>query len=127
METYYCKSYSNSLNRDMEMKVYGHAGRPILFIPCQNGRFYDFENFHMAEVLFTQVRQALMEISMLLNTALILILILSLLELFLQLMQELLYVCIARALQALRQYLILHQHILLQHQVMSLEHTSFNL
>ncbi len=50
METYYCKSYSNSLNRDMEMKVYGHAGRPILFIPCQNGRFYDFENFHMAEV-----------------------------------------------------------------------------
>jgi esterase/lipase superfamily enzyme len=34
----------------MECKVYGHAGRPVLFIPCQNGRFFDFEDFHMAEV-----------------------------------------------------------------------------
>ena len=50
METQYFKQYSPSLNRDMEMKVYGHAGRPVLFIPCQNGRFYDFENFHMTDV-----------------------------------------------------------------------------
>ena len=50
METQYFKQYSPSLNRDMEMKVYGHAGRPVLFIPCQDGRFFDFENFHMAEV-----------------------------------------------------------------------------
>ena len=35
----------------MECKVYGHAGRPVLFIPCQNGRFFDFENFHMTDVL----------------------------------------------------------------------------
>jgi esterase/lipase superfamily enzyme len=34
----------------MECKVYGHAGRPVLFIPCQNGRFFDFEDFHMAEM-----------------------------------------------------------------------------
>ena len=50
METQYFKEYSPALGRDMEMKVYGHAGRPVLFIPCQNGRFYDFENFHMTDV-----------------------------------------------------------------------------
>ena len=49
MEVQYHKFYSPSLNRDMECKVYGHAGRPVLFIPCQDGRFFDFENFHMTE------------------------------------------------------------------------------
>lgn len=48
MHSQYFKGYSNSLGRDMECKVYGHAGRPVLFIPCQNGRFYDFENYNMA-------------------------------------------------------------------------------
>ena len=50
MEIQYFREYSPALDRDMELKVYGHAGRPVLFIPCQNGRFYDFENYHMADV-----------------------------------------------------------------------------
>ncbi len=50
METTYFKQYSPRLGRDMECKVYGHAGRPVLFVPCQDGRFFDFENFHMADV-----------------------------------------------------------------------------
>lgn len=50
METQYFKHYSQSLNRDMECKLYGHAGRPVLFIPCQDGRFFDFENFKMTDV-----------------------------------------------------------------------------
>ena len=49
MEMNYYKSYSPALGRDMECKVYGHKGRPVLFIPCQDGRFYDFENFHMTD------------------------------------------------------------------------------
>lgn len=49
MEIRYFKHWSSHLNRDMEFKVYGHAGRPIMFIPCQSGRFYDFENFHMVD------------------------------------------------------------------------------
>ena len=44
------KHYSSHLNRNMEFKVYGHRGKPVLFIPCQSGRFYDFENFHMSDV-----------------------------------------------------------------------------
>ena len=46
----YHKWYSPSLGRDMECKVYGHGGRPVLFVPCQDGRFIDFENFHMTDV-----------------------------------------------------------------------------
>lgn len=49
MQTQYIKQYSPALARDMEAKLYGHAGRPVLFIPCQDGRFFDFENFHMDE------------------------------------------------------------------------------
>ena len=51
METQYFKDYSPALGREMECKVYGHAGRPMLFIPCQDGRFFDFEDFHMAGTL----------------------------------------------------------------------------
>lgn len=49
MHTQYFKWYSPALERDMEIKRYGHAGRPVLFIPCQDGRFFDFENFHMTD------------------------------------------------------------------------------
>ena len=49
MKIQYFKEYSPALNRDMEVKVYGHAGKPVLFIPCQDGRFVDFENFHMID------------------------------------------------------------------------------
>ena len=45
MRVEYFKEYSNCLNRDMEFKVYGHAGMPLLVFPAQDGRFYDFENF----------------------------------------------------------------------------------
>lgn len=49
MQIQYFKHYSSHLNRDMEFKVYGHGGRPVLFIPCQGGRFFDFENFKMID------------------------------------------------------------------------------
>ena len=49
MYTQYEKWYSMALGREMECKIYGHGGRPVLFIPCQNGRFFDFENFKMTD------------------------------------------------------------------------------
>lgn len=49
MNIRYYKEYSPILNRDMEWKVYGDGGVPFLFIPCQEGRFFDFENFKMIE------------------------------------------------------------------------------
>lgn len=50
METSYYKSYSPNLGCEAELKSYGHAGRPVLFVPCQDGRFFDFENYHMTDV-----------------------------------------------------------------------------
>ena len=49
METQYFKHYSHALGRDMECKVYGHGGQPVLFIPCQDGRYFDFESFKMTD------------------------------------------------------------------------------
>ena len=49
MEVRYFKHWSSHLNRDMEFKVYGHCGKPVLFIPCQAGRFWDFESFRMTD------------------------------------------------------------------------------
>ena len=49
MEMQYERWYSPQLGRDMECKVYGHAGKPAVFIPCQDGRFFDFENYGMAD------------------------------------------------------------------------------
>lgn len=51
MQERYFKDYSPALGREMECKLYGHAGRPMLYIPCQDGHYYDFENFHMAGTL----------------------------------------------------------------------------
>lgn len=47
MEINYRKAYSVHLNRDMEYKIYGHAGKPCIIFPPQNGKFFDFENFGM--------------------------------------------------------------------------------
>ena len=43
--------YSEILQRVMPVKVYGYAGKPVLFIPCQDGHCWDFENFGMAEAI----------------------------------------------------------------------------
>ena len=51
MHTEYHKEYSPRLGRDMEFKVYGHGGKPVLVFPCQNGRFYDWEGFGMLDTL----------------------------------------------------------------------------
>ena len=47
MQIRYYKEYSRFLNRFMEFKVYGHAGRPIVIFPCQSGRFFDWEDCNM--------------------------------------------------------------------------------
>ena len=51
METRYYKDYSPAMDREMELQVWGHDGMPVLFIPCQDGRFFDFESFHMLDTL----------------------------------------------------------------------------
>ena len=40
MKVEYFKEYSNCLNREMEFKIYGHTGIPLLVFPAQDGHFY---------------------------------------------------------------------------------------
>jgi esterase/lipase superfamily enzyme len=47
MNIEYHKWWSNNLNQDIELKVYGHAGKPMVVFPTQGGRFYQFEDFGM--------------------------------------------------------------------------------
>jgi len=51
MNIEYHKWYSERLNRDMELKVYGYSGKPFIIFPCQNGRFYESEGFGMIDAL----------------------------------------------------------------------------
>lgn len=49
MKEQYGKAYSPQLGRDMEYLIYGHAGKPVLAFPSQNGRFFDFANNGMID------------------------------------------------------------------------------
>ena len=48
--TYY-KEWSRVLGREMEFKVYGTAGVPVLALPARGGRFYDWENNGMPDAV----------------------------------------------------------------------------
>jgi esterase/lipase superfamily enzyme len=43
--------YSPSLGQDMELKVYGHYGKPVIVFPCLGGRFYEWQDFGMIETI----------------------------------------------------------------------------
>jgi esterase/lipase superfamily enzyme len=49
MNVEYHKQWSPSLNQDMELKVYGHAGKAMVVFPTSGGRFYQYEDFGMVE------------------------------------------------------------------------------
>lgn len=50
MQIQYERRYSPALRRDMEFKVFGHGGKAVLVFPCQNGRFFDYEDFGMVGI-----------------------------------------------------------------------------
>jgi esterase/lipase superfamily enzyme len=49
MNVEYHRGWSRSLGRDMELKVYGHAGKPVVVFPSSGGRFFEYEDFGMVE------------------------------------------------------------------------------
>jgi esterase/lipase superfamily enzyme len=51
MNREYHKWYSPWLQRDMELLIFGHSGRAVLFFPTRMARFYDYENWHIIEAL----------------------------------------------------------------------------
>jgi len=55
MRVEYYNWLSTHLNQDMEIKIYGHNGIPLLVFPAQSGRFFDFENFGMIDSIYRQI------------------------------------------------------------------------
>jgi len=51
MQISYHNEYSNKLGKQMEYKVYGHRGKPVLVFPTSNGRFYQYEDSGMIDAL----------------------------------------------------------------------------
>lgn len=62
MKVEYFKEYSPCLDREMEFKVYGHAGKPILVFPAQDGHYYDFENFGMVATVADKIEAGLIQL-----------------------------------------------------------------
>lgn len=62
MKIEYHKFYSRNLGREMEFKVYGHGGKPLIAVPCQSGRFYEFEDMKMLDVYAPYIEQGRVQV-----------------------------------------------------------------
>ncbi len=62
MKVEYFKEYSYNLNKDMEFKVFGHAGKPCIAFPTQNGRFYDYENRGIIDSMSWYIEQGKIQV-----------------------------------------------------------------
>lgn len=62
MKVQYYKEFSYNLNRDMEFKVYGHAGKPCIAFPCQDGRFFDYENRGLIDSIKWYIEQGKIQV-----------------------------------------------------------------
>lgn len=61
MEGQYYKEYSQYLDREMEFKMYGHDGMLCLVLPCQDGRFYEWEDRNMYELVQPMIDQGIVQ------------------------------------------------------------------
>lgn len=62
MHREYHKHYSCSLQREMELLIFGHAGKAVLFFPTRMARFYDYENWRVIEPIRDRIEAGEMQI-----------------------------------------------------------------
>lgn len=55
MKREYHKWFSSNLQRDMELLIFGHSGRAVLFFPTRMARFYDYENWGIVNALKSKI------------------------------------------------------------------------
>lgn len=51
MNVEYHHWWSPNLSHDMELKVYGYYGKPVVVFPTQGGRFFEYEDFGMVNAI----------------------------------------------------------------------------
>ena len=62
MNREYHKWFSPALGKDMELLVFGHGGASVLFFPPRTGRFYEYEDWRLIEVLAPKLEQGFLQI-----------------------------------------------------------------
>ena len=62
MNREYHSWWSSHLDREMEMLVFGHAGARVLVFPTRGGRFYEYENLRMTEVLREKIEEGYLQL-----------------------------------------------------------------
>lgn len=62
MQISYHKWHSYYLNKEMEYKVYGHKGKPVLVFPTSCGRFYQYEESGMIDALHNFIEEGKIQI-----------------------------------------------------------------
>lgn len=62
MNREYHRWYSPSLNRDMEMLVFGHAGARVLVFPSSMGKFFEWEDRGMIGALSHQIENGFLQL-----------------------------------------------------------------
>ncbi|MBX9669936.1 MAG: hypothetical protein K2X93_20100 [Candidatus Obscuribacterales bacterium] len=62
MHREYHKWHSDSLGRDMELLVFGHNGARVFVFPTSMGRFYDWENREMLNVLNKHIESGWLQV-----------------------------------------------------------------
>ena len=62
MNREYHRWFSPSLNREMELLVFGHAGAKVLVFPTRQGRFYDYEDWGLVDALADSINRGMLQL-----------------------------------------------------------------
>ncbi|MDR3713199.1 MAG: alpha/beta hydrolase-fold protein [Puia sp.] len=62
MNREYQKWFSPALDKDMELLVFGHAGRQVLFFPTRTAHFYDYEDWKIIDALKDKIEAGLLQV-----------------------------------------------------------------
>lgn len=56
------KWFSSTLNRDMEMLIFGHSGAPMIVFPTSQGRYFEYEDRGMVNALSDGLERGLLQL-----------------------------------------------------------------
>ncbi|WP_316734635.1 esterase family protein [Pedobacter aquatilis] len=62
MQREYHKWFSNQLQRDMELLIFGHGGRAVIMFPTRMARFFDYENWGIVNTLSNQIENGTLQL-----------------------------------------------------------------
>ncbi len=62
MQREYHKWFSDRLQKNMELLVFGHAGLRVIFFPTRAARFYDYENWRVIDAIADKIDKGWLQV-----------------------------------------------------------------